>query len=186
MPLLRILGKRPIYLLSLLCLCLTNIWSFYAASYANLLTSRLIGGFLAAAADATVPAVVADLFFAHERGGCLMMFHCAVSAGVFLGPLANAYIVQYAGWRWMCGGMAIVAGVTFAVGCVSIHETTYRRDELPSEVTPKQKKWWETLKLGTGYDPEASFWKWLGKTLVLLAYPPVLIAGLTIGVFTGW
>jgi MFS family permease len=28
-----------------------------------------------------------------------MMFHTAISGGVFLGPLINAYIVQYAGWR---------------------------------------------------------------------------------------
>jgi hypothetical protein len=29
----------------------------------------------------------------------MMMFHTAISGGVFLGPLINAYIVQYAGWR---------------------------------------------------------------------------------------
>jgi MFS family permease len=75
MPTLRILGKRPVYLLSLLSLVLTNIWSYYASTYSNLLASRLVGGFLAAAADATVPAIVADLFFAHERGACMIIFH---------------------------------------------------------------------------------------------------------------
>jgi len=37
-----------------------------------------------------------------------------------------------------------------------------------------------------GYDPDASFFGWLGNTLVLLAYPPVVFVGLTIGVFVGW
>jgi MFS family permease len=127
MPMMRIFGKRVVYLSSLLCLVVTNIWSYEAKTCGNLLGSRLVGAFLAAAANATVPAVVADLFFFHERGHCMMMFHTAISTGVFLGLLINAYIVQYAGWRWMCGFVAVAAGVTFVVGCFSIHETAYRR-----------------------------------------------------------
>lgn len=145
---------------------------------------------MSAAADATVPAVVADLFFFHERGHCMMVFHTAVSAGVFLGPLINAYIVQYAGWRWMLGFMAIAAGVTFLVGIFSIHETAYKRDDAGLDLLEsgygEKRSWWDELSLARGYDSEAGFWKWLGNTLVLLAYPPVLFVGLTIGVFVGW
>jgi MFS family permease len=145
---------------------------------------------MSAAADATVPAVVADLFFFHERGHYMMVFHTAISAGVFLGPLINAYIVQYAGWRWMLGFMAIAAGVTFVIGIFSIHETAYVRDEatlgLPALEFGEKRSWWKALSVVDGYDGQASFWQWLGNTLVLLAYPPVLFVGLTIGVFVGW
>jgi MFS family permease len=72
MPLARKIGKRPTYLLSLACLCATNAWGSAASSYPSLLGSRIVGGFLAAAADAPVPGVVADLFFHHERGHALM------------------------------------------------------------------------------------------------------------------
>ncbi|KUJ11873.1 putative polyamine transporter [Mollisia scopiformis] len=190
MPLMRITGKRPVYLSSLLLLVITNIWGYFAHSYGSLLASRIVGGFMSAAADATVPAVVADLFYFHERGHCMMVFHTAISAGVFLGPLINAYIVQYAGWRWMLGFMSIAAGVTFSVGLFSIHETAYKRDEaaldLPEQDYAPKRSWWKALSLVGGYDRTASFWKWLGNTLVLLAYPPVLFVGLTIGVFVGW
>lgn len=190
MPLMRIVGKRPVYLSSLLLLVATNIWGYFAHSYGNLLASRILGGFLSAAADATVPAVVADLFYFHERGHCMMMFHTAISAGVFLGPLINAYIVQYAGWRWMCGFMAIAAAVTFLVGLFSIHETAYKREkvsiDLPAAAFSPKRSWLSSLSLTSGYDPEASFWGWLGSTLVLLAYPPVVVVGLTVGVFVGW
>lgn len=145
---------------------------------------------MSAAADATVPAVVADLFYFHERGHCLMVFHTAVSAGVFLGPLINAFIVQYAGWRWMLGSMAIASGLTFLVGFFSIHETAYVRDEVDMDVPEREnlskRNWWKALSLVGGYDRKASFWGWLRNTLVLLAYPPVLFVGLTIGVFVGW
>jgi MFS family permease len=190
MPMMRIVGKRPVYLSSLLLLMFTNIWGYFAHSYGSLLASRIIGGFLSAAADATVPSVVADLFYFHERGHCMMMFHTAISAGVFLGPLINAYLVQYAGWRWMCGFMAIAAATTFVVGVFSIHETAYPREkanlELPASAYPPKRSYISKLSLKHGYDSEASFFGWLGSTLVILAYPPVVFVGLTIGVFVGW
>jgi MFS family permease len=168
----------------------TNIWGYYAHSYDNLLASRIIGGFMSAAADATVPSVVADLFYFHERGHCMMFFHISISAGVFLGPLINAYLVQYAGWRWMLGFAAIASGATFVVGFFSIHETAYSRDkadlELPKEAYPPKRTFLSSLSLSHGYDPEASFFRWFASTLVLLAYPPVVIVGLTIGVCVGW
>jgi MFS family permease len=55
MPMMRIIGKRPVYLASLLLLVATNIWGYFSHSYGSLLASRLLGGFSSAAADATVP-----------------------------------------------------------------------------------------------------------------------------------
>jgi MFS family permease len=103
----------------------------------------------------------------------MMMFHTAISGGVFLGPLINAYIVQYAGWRWMCGFMAIAASATFVVGFFTIHETAYKRelvnlDPPELEYGPK-RNWVAGLSLISGYDSQASLWGWLGSTLVLLA-----------------
>lgn len=145
---------------------------------------------MSAAADATVPAVVADLFYFHERGHCMMMFHTAISSGVFLGPLFNAYTTQYAGWRWMCGWMAIVSSGIFLIGIFTIHETAYERDMvqrgLPEDAYAPRKSWRSRLSVTSGYNPNASFFEWLFDTLVLVAYPPVIITGLTIGVFVGW
>src|SRR5215471_11600603 len=116
MPIVRIIGKRPAYLLSLLFLCATNIWGYFAKSYSNLLAARILGGFLTAAADAPVSSVVADLFYFHERGHTMMIFHVAISSGAYLGPLINAFITEYAGWKWMCGTMAIASAITFIIG----------------------------------------------------------------------
>lgn len=90
----------------------------------------------------------------------------------------------------MCGFMAIAASATFLVGFFTIHETAYKRErvnfELPKAEYPPKRSWLASLSLTSGYYPEASFWGWLGNTLVLLAYPPVVFVGLTIGVFVGW
>ena len=103
----------------------------------------------------------------------MMMFHTAISGGVFLGPLINAYIVQYAGWRWMCGFMSTTASATFVVGFFTIHETAYRREMLgldrPTSEYSKKRSSLAALSLTSGYDPEASFLGWLRNTIVLLA-----------------
>lgn len=188
----RIVGKRPGYLAALLFLCITNIWSFYSTTYRSLLASRIVGGFLTAAADAPVPSVVADLFFFHERGHVMMCFNLAISSGAFLGPLINAYLTEYLGWKWICGVMAIASGVTFLFALVLVKETAYvvglegRDLEKPASEYLQKRTWGASLGFSAGYDRNATFFRWVGRTVVLIAYPPVVITGLICGLFIGW
>ncbi|KAI9648039.1 hypothetical protein NHQ30_002667 [Ciborinia camelliae] len=188
-PLSRRIGKRPVYLSSLLLLVGTKIWGYFARSYVNLLASRIVDGLVSGAAEATIPSVVADLFYFHERGHCMMLFHIAISAGIFLGPLINGYIVEYAGWRWMMGFLAILAATTFVIGIFTIHETAYPREKailsLPENEYPPKRSRLSDLSLSIGYNPDASPLKWLRGTLTILAYPPILIVSSTLGVCVG-
>ena len=85
----RVLGKRPVYLLALAVYVAANAWSTRAKSWGSLLGGRMVAGFASAAADATVPSVVADMFFVDQRGHCMMFFHFALASGVFLGPMVS-------------------------------------------------------------------------------------------------
>ncbi|KAJ5991773.1 hypothetical protein N7451_007497 [Penicillium sp. IBT 35674x] len=191
MPMSRKIGKRPVYLLSILFLCVTNIWSYFSKSYGNLLASRLVGGFLTAASDAPVSSVAADLFYFHERGRTLMIFNIAISSGAFLGPFINAYITQYLGWPWMCGVMAIVSGATFIVAILLVKETAYivpdgvRDLDRSAETYAPKKSWAASMSLTDGIDRDASFFKWAFETAQLIAYPPIWFSGLTVGLFIG-
>lgn len=188
----RKIGKRPVYLLSIFFLCVTNIWSYFSKSYGNLLASRLVGGFLTAASDAPVSSVAADLFYFHEQGRTLMIFNIAISSGAFLGPFINAYITQYLGWPWMCGVMAIVSGATFILAVLLVKETAYivsngvRDLDRSAETYAPKRSWAASLSLTTGIDRDASFFKWVFETVQLIAYPPIWFSGLTVGLFIGW
>jgi MFS family permease len=186
----RVVGKRPVYLLALLIFVGANVWSREAQSYGSLLASRIVSAFASSAADATVPSLVADLFFVHERGHCMMLFHFALSCGFFGGPLISAYITQGAGWRWSCGFLAIAGGVTFLVGCFTIRETSYPRHKadvnLPLSAYPAKKKFINWLSITNGYDREGSFFGTLWRIICLFAYPPIVWTGLTVGSFVGW
>lgn len=187
-PLMRAIGKRPMYLLALPLLFASNLWSYFATSYNSLLAACIVSGFAASAADATVPAVVADLFFVHERGAMMMIFHMALSCGFFLGPLINAYVDQYSGWRWICGWMAIVTAVVWLVGVFTIHETTYldRDISASSSSFPTKRTFKEKMSLAHGRNKRTGFFKSLADTLMVATYPGVFWAGVTVGTFVGW
>ncbi|KAL4972476.1 major facilitator superfamily domain-containing protein [Aspergillus desertorum] len=181
-PLMRVVGKRPVYLLSMLLLCMMNVWSSRASSYGELLASRILSGFAAAAADATVPAVVSDMVAPQDRGHYLMVFHLALTSGLFVGPLINAYLVQEENWRWMCYFLAIAVGIVFVTAIFTVRETTYLRNRPHTgKRTP-----WQWLSLTAGYNPEASFVRTLLDIVWNAGYPQLLWAAFAIGISVGW
>lgn len=188
--LMKVVGKRPVYLAALLLLVACNVWSYEARNFNSLLASRIVSGFASSAADATVPSLCADLFFVHERGHFMMIFHLALSTGFFIGPLLCAFIVQEVGWRWTCGFIAVAAGATFVVGIFSIRESNYPRTkvdiELPASAFPPKRSLSSWLSLAHGYDRDESFIRTLGRMVALTAYPPITWTGFTVGTFVGW
>lgn len=184
----RMVGRRPMYLVAIPLLCGTNIWSYFAGSFSSLLAACILSGFASAAAEAPTSAVVADLFFVHQRGTMMMIFHLALSMGFFLGPMINAYVVQYLGWRWVCGWIAIAAGLTWLVALFTIHETVYRHRDIyaSADTYPAKKTFRQRLSITSGYDKNVSFFRSLYDTTAIVAYPGVTWAGFTVGAFVGW
>lgn len=187
-PLMRVIGKRPVYLIALAILTAANAWSTVATTWGSLLGGRMISGVGAAAADATVPSVVADMFFLEQRGHCMMFFHLALSSGLFLGPLINGYLVQLHSWRWSCGFIAIFAGSLLVVGFFTIRETQYAKQRIqyePQDV-PARKSYVGWLSLTVGYNKEGHFFGTFWDIVRMAAYPPVVWVGVVIGCFVGW
>ncbi|CZT18216.1 uncharacterized protein RCC_04060 [Ramularia collo-cygni] len=189
-PLMRVTGKRPVYLLAILVLIFSNVWSARAKSYASLLASRIISGIGAAAADATVPSAVADLFDIRRRGTKMMYFHTALASGIFLGPLINAYVVQEHGWRWSPAWIAIASSFVFVLAVLLIHETQYDHLRTPDERQwEPQRSFWSYLSLHKGFarhQPLQKAWQALKDIFVMASFPPIIFASSLVGIFVGW
>ncbi|RMY73710.1 hypothetical protein D0864_10168 [Hortaea werneckii] len=190
-PLMRVLGKRPVYLLALALFVAANAWSTQAQTWDSLLGGRMVAGFAAAAADATVPSAVADMFFLEHRGHCMMYFHIALASGIFLGPLLNAWIVQLQDWRWSCGFLAIAGGVVSVIAVLFIRETQYyhRGYQYPEGEIPKKRSYLGWLSLTVGFNstkPVQTFFKTFWDIVRMAFYPPVFWVGCLVGVFVGW
>jgi MFS family permease len=185
-PLMRVIGKRPVYLTAMLALSMMNVWSSQAVSYNELLASRILSGFPAAAADATVPAVVADMVGPQDRGHYMMFFHLALTAGLFLGPLINAYIIQEQDWRWMCYFLSIAVGVVFVVAVFTIRESSYTKCPPAGSSSTIKRTQWQWMSLAIGYNSEASFIRALMDILANASYPPLIWCAFTVGISVGW
>ncbi|EME79870.1 uncharacterized protein MYCFIDRAFT_13265, partial [Pseudocercospora fijiensis CIRAD86] len=188
-PLMRVVGKRPVYLSAILILVFANLWSNQATSWGSLLGSRIVSGLGAAAADATVPSVVFDLFKLHERAYYLAWFHISLASGIFLGPMINAFVVQGRQWWWIPGWMAIAFGVVFVLAFFFVHETTYLEDRVPKFPPPKELTWVQHLSVSRALTRKAKvqvFKETLLDLLYMSCYPQVLFAGIVVGVFVGW
>ncbi|THX54624.1 putative polyamine transporter [Aureobasidium pullulans] len=187
-PLMRVLGKRPVYLMALTVLTMANIWSAFAQTWGSLLGGRMLSGVGAACADATVPSLVAEMFYFDQRGHCMMFFHVALASGLFLGPLINAYIVGAYGWRWSCGFIAIFSGVLLVCTFLLVRETQYTKPRIqhPEDEVPAKRSFIGWLSPTVGYNPHGHFLRTFWDILRMATYPPVCWAGILIGCFVGW
>ena len=184
-PLSKVLGLRPVYLLSLALLIGSNCWSGNATTFSSLLASRIVSGFAASAADATVPAVVAVLFPVTVRSRYLIMFHVALSSGLFIGPMISGLFIHYQSWRWSCYFVAIASGVVLIVGIFTIRET------VPHKRNIKKSGAWRHvvvffMPLIDDPRPMSCIFKDVATIVALAAYPNILWVSFTIGVCVGW
>lgn len=190
---LRLCGRRPTFLLAILCLAVFNCWSAFAKSYESLMGATVLAGLASGGGEAPISTVVADIFPVERRGTMMMIFHVALSCGFFIGPAINAAIAQFVGWRWLCGWIAIAAMTNFAVGLLTIHESSYvHRSPVFDAMNPEsarytpRKSFVQQLSVTSGYNNKLNFWTVVWNMLSIITYPSVLWAGLTIGAFVGW
>jgi MFS family permease len=122
------IGKRPVLLLCSLIFFVGSIWSCVAQSYGSLLGARIIQGFGASSSEALGPAVVADLYFLHERGAKVGFYTFMIAGGsalggIFAGLVANAD----PNWRWVFGMNTILTGINFFCCALFQAETNFSR-----------------------------------------------------------
>lgn len=101
-------GRRPIFLLSLLCSCICNIGCAKSPDYASMAACRALVAFFISPAMAIGSAVVTETFFRRERARYLGVWTVMVTLGVPSGPFLLGFVTERVGWRWIFWVLAIV------------------------------------------------------------------------------
>lgn len=122
------IGKRPVVLLCSAMFFGSSIWSAVAKSWGSLFGARIIQGVSASAAESLAPAVVADLYFIHERGTKVGIATFAIASGsaigcIFAGLVANAN----PDFRWVFWMDSILTGFCFTCTVFFFAETNFER-----------------------------------------------------------
>ncbi|KAJ5620147.1 major facilitator superfamily domain-containing protein [Penicillium lagena] len=99
-----------------------------AQSYGALMALRILQALFISPGIAMGQAVVAESFFAHERGQKMGIWALLITLGPPVGPFIMGFVIQHLDWRWMFWIMAIINFSQFLAYLVLSPETLYDRD----------------------------------------------------------
>lgn len=108
-PLSQRFGRRPIFLVSLVCSLVGNIGCANSYSYATMGLCRAITAFFICPAAAIGSGVVAETFFQNERARYMGIWTIMVTLGVPVAPFIFGFVALRVGYRWIYYILAIVS-----------------------------------------------------------------------------
>lgn len=134
-PLSEIVGRRPIYLSTLLFALVFIIPCAVAPNIGTLISCRLIDGIAFSAPMTLVGGTLADLWRTEERGIPMAFFSAAPFLGPVIGPLVGGFLSDASGWRWLYWIQLILSGVAYILLVFTVPETY-----APAILSKKAKK----------------------------------------------
>jgi MFS family permease len=105
----------------------------------------VLNGIGAGPAETIMPAVIADIFFLHDRGKWNTLYWVVYMGSLMIGPIISGSMAEEVGWRsfwWLNTGLL---GLSFLMVVFMFPETRYNRHEQiggspASSVTEKQQQ----------------------------------------------
>ncbi|KFX94848.1 hypothetical protein V490_04129 [Pseudogymnoascus sp. VKM F-3557] len=120
-------GRRPVFLLSLICALVGNIGCAKSPDYNSMSVCRAIVAFFISPPAAIGSAVVTETFFKKERARYMGIWTLLVTIGVPLSPFIFGFVAERVGYRWIYWVLAITNGVQFILYLFFGPETRYIR-----------------------------------------------------------
>jgi MFS family permease len=133
MPLAVTIGRRPIFVVTMIILVASGIGCALAPNLSAHIAFRNIMSMAAGQSEALCPLVVQEIYFLHERGRKIgwFVFIENVIAGIFF--ITSTYMVEVGGWRWWYGTYTIINGVVLIMSYFLLTETMYERPDDATE-----------------------------------------------------
>ncbi|KAL2126437.1 hypothetical protein VTI74DRAFT_921 [Chaetomium olivicolor] len=127
MPLCVAIGRRPVFLMSLLVLVASGIWCACSASLSSHIAARNILSVAAGQSEALVAFMVQEIHFLHQRGRAATWNGVLQGAGTGAMFVATTYLVPAWGVRWWYGVITILNGALLISAFLLVPETMYDR-----------------------------------------------------------
>ncbi|KXJ84964.1 major facilitator superfamily domain-containing protein [Microdochium bolleyi] len=129
MPLALAMGRRPVFLASLIILTFAGLWCAVSTSLTSHIAGRNIMSLAAGQSEALSPMMIQEMFFLHERSRKLtwFIFIQNVTVGAFF--ISTQFLVSEYGWRWWYGLFTIINGVAIVLAFLFCAETAYDRPD---------------------------------------------------------
>ena len=101
-------GRRPLFLLSLICSLVGNIGCAKSPTYTSMAICRALVAFFIAPAGAIGSGIVTETFFKKDRARYIGVWALMVTLGVPLSPFICGFVAYHIGYRWIYYILAMV------------------------------------------------------------------------------
>jgi MFS family permease len=98
-PLSSSFGRRPVYIASQLICLGSAIWRARAQTYGSFMGASVLNGIGAGPAETIQPAVIADIFFLHDRGKWNTLYWVVYMGSLMVAPIISGGMAEHVGWR---------------------------------------------------------------------------------------
>jgi multidrug resistance protein len=148
-PLSEVVGRRPVYLVSMALFLVLILPSALAQNIEAILIGRFFGGLFGSAIMGNSPASVNDVVTDEHRAMALGIWSIGPTNGPVYGPIIGGFVFEYLGWRWTNWIVLIIGGVVFVLMCCI--KETYAPVILRKQAARLRKET-ENLRWWTQYD----------------------------------
>lgn len=134
MPLCVAVGRRPVFLSSLVLLVASGIWcACSASSLSSHIAGRDVLSLAAGQSEALAPMMVQEIHFLHERGSKVAWFVGVQTVGTAAFFVATVFIVPALGLGWWYGIITAINGLVLVLAYFFVVETRFDRPSDASE-----------------------------------------------------
>ncbi|KAJ6021572.1 hypothetical protein N7540_007076 [Penicillium herquei] len=159
MPLAFTIGRRPVFLASMVLLIAAAVWCQCSTSLVSHIAGRNIMSLAAGQSEALSPMIVQEIHFLHERGRKIawFIFIQNIASGIFF--VVSTYMVSAWGWRWWYGFFSVMNALIFLLSVVFVTESQYERTEEAMRGEPLSTKTVENEVPETAVEYEPRRWR---------------------------
>ncbi|KAF9066697.1 MFS multidrug transporter [Rhodocollybia butyracea] len=148
------IGRRPVYLASMLLSAAMQLASAYCTTYGTLMTCRILTAIFICPPQSIGASTVSEVFFVHEKAQKMGIWALLVSVGPSSAALVMGPLVYHTGkWQWTFWLLAIMNLVHFVLYLFLCPETLFDRPErkLGSEAASEAGSYKSAEKWYTSY-----------------------------------
>ncbi|KAF5325519.1 hypothetical protein D9619_009703 [Psilocybe cf. subviscida] len=109
------IGRRPIYIITLLIFVALQVPTLYANNIHTLLAMRFFAGFFGSPALATGGASIQDMFHHMKLPYAIIAWSVTALCGPVLGPIVGGFAAEAKGWKWPIWELLWLCGFTIIV-----------------------------------------------------------------------
>ncbi|WP_331709258.1 MULTISPECIES: multidrug effflux MFS transporter [unclassified Sphingomonas] len=126
-------GRRPVLAGSLILGAVTNVLAAMSGSFTLLLIARFVSGMAVAGARVVTVAMVRDCFAGRAMARVMSLVFVVFMAAPVLAPAFGQFVLLFAQWRWIFGGLALVITLVLAWYWLRMPETLDPANRVPLE-----------------------------------------------------